>query len=67
MGKEFGNFRLSLENIARLRDMRLAFESSYGRRMSNDEFINKLLASVEAGEPAVWEEYGRIVLKREKP
>jgi len=64
METKYGNFRLRQEIIEKLKDMRLAFESSYGRRMTNDEFIEKLIASVEGSEPAVWEAYCKIILKR---
>ena len=66
METKFGNFRLRQENIEKLKDLRLAFESSYARRMTNDEFIEKLIASVEGSEPAVWEAFGKIALKREE-
>lgn len=61
METKYGNFRLRQENIDRLKDMRLAFESCYAHRMTNDEFIDKLIASVEGSEPAVWDKYCSIV------
>lgn len=63
-GKRYGGLRLGEATLERLKDMRLAFESSYMERMTNDLFIERLIACVEEAEPAVWENYCKIGERR---
>ena len=63
MKDNFGNLRLPAAALERLKRLKIAFESSYGHTMTNGEFIDKCIASVEEGDPAVWEEFCRIELK----
>lgn len=53
----FGALRLKRETLKELSDMKKAFEISYQKEMSNDEFIRQLMAAVEGGDPAVWDAY----------
>ena len=53
----FSAFRLKKDSVKLLQDMKEAFAYSYGHEMTNDEFIEHLVASVEGGEPGVWEIY----------
>lgn len=48
-------FEFKLETVLQFRDMKEAFESSYGKKMTGDEFAGHLIAVVEEGEVAVWE------------
>ncbi len=63
--KKYANLRFSPDVFTSLMDMKLAFESSYGRHMTHDEFLEKLIASVEGGEPAVWEAFCGIQTKKD--
>lgn len=54
---EYTAFRLKKEAFRELSDMKKAFEISYQKEMSNDEFIRQLMAAVEGGDPAVWDAY----------
>ena len=62
----FRTLKLKPETLERLQDLKLAFEMSYCEPMYNDAFVQKLIASVEDGEPAVWEYYCKIQTKREE-
>lgn len=56
MGKEeYGNYRLRKSTIEFLRRMKMAFELSYEKDFTNDEFIKQMAASVEDGDVGVWE------------
>lgn len=62
----YSAYRLRRETVKFLQDMKKAFELSYGMSLSNDEFIRKAFASVEAGDPAVYEIYCRIQLTEDE-
>ena len=51
----YGAFRLKKETVEFLKTMKQAFELSYGKPFTNDEFIKQMAASVEDGDVAVWE------------
>lgn len=57
---EYTALRLKKDAFRELSDMKKAFEISYQKEMSNDEFIRQLMAAVEGGDPAVWEGYCRL-------
>lgn len=57
---EYSAFRLKKENVKYLQDMKRAFEISYAKDFSNDEFIRQLVASVEEGDPAVWDIFCKL-------
>lgn len=57
---EYGALRVKTDTIESLKDLKAAFEVSYGRKFTNDEFIRQMAASVEEGDPGVWEIYCRI-------
>ena len=63
---EFSAFRLKKESVRFLQDLKRAFELSYGKEMSNDEFIQQMGASEETGDPAVWEIYGQMQEAQQK-
>lgn len=56
----FSAFRLKKETVKYLQDMKRAFEISYGREFSNDDFINQMAAIVKKGDPAVWEIFSKL-------
>ena len=54
---KYGSLRLKEDTIAFLRNLKDAFEICYGHPFTYDGFIRQLSASLEAGDPAVWEMY----------
>ena len=64
--QEFGSLRLKPETLEKLRDVKLAFETSYLVRVTNDDLIRKLIGCIEDAEPAVWENLCLIREKKEK-
>lgn len=56
-GNEYGSLRVKLSTIEFLKDMKEAFDASYGKKFTIDEFINQMAASVEDGDPGVWDIY----------
>ena len=71
MGKEekkteYGALRLKKDTIEYLKDAKLAFESSYMRRFTFDEFARRLVSCIEDAEPAVWNALCLILEKMEE-
>lgn len=64
--KDFGALRLTRPVLEDLKVLKVAFESCYLERMTNDEFIRRLIASVEDSEPGVWDNYIKILAKRKE-
>lgn len=62
----YGAFRLKKETVEFLQTMKQAFELSYGKSFTNDEFIHQMAASVEDGDLAVWETYCELNEKLEE-
>lgn len=62
----FGNYRLKKETIAFLKMMKHAFEVTYNKPFTNDEFIKQMAASVEDGDVAVWEMFATIEQQKEE-
>lgn len=56
-GDQYGALRVKQSTIEFLKDLKDAFDASYGRRFTMDEFIRRVAASVEGGDPGVWEIY----------
>ncbi len=52
---KYTGFRLKKETMKELVDLRKAYSLSYGKDFSNDEFVHQLIASVEGGDPSVWD------------
>ena len=63
--KKYKALRITEEMMEKLSDVQLAFESAYMKRMTKDELIEKLVACLEDGDPAVWEGYCMIRDKKE--
>lgn len=63
---KYGSIRLPEPVVDDLKDVRLAFESCYLRRFTNEDLMHKLIACIEDAEPAVWETYCKIVVKRDE-
>ncbi len=63
--KEFGNFRLSKETLLTLSKLKIAFESCYGRHITNDFLIERLIDCVEDGDEAVFQMYCDILAKED--
>jgi hypothetical protein len=59
---EYSAFRLKKENVKYLQDMKRAFEIAYAKEFTNDEFIQQLGASLEAGDSAVWTVFCKLQL-----
>lgn len=53
----YGTLRLNQEVIDLLKDMKSAFEASYQKKFTMSKFLEQMTASVEDGDPAVWEIY----------
>lgn len=56
---EYVSLRLKEDTLGRMREIRKAYEECYGRRFTYDALARQLMASVEDGDPAVWEAYCR--------
>jgi len=54
---EYGSIRVKLSTIEFLKEFKEAFDASYGKKFTMDEFINQMAASVEDGDPGVWDIY----------
>ena len=68
MAKEggYGALRLKNETLEMLRDLKEAYELTYERTLTNDEFVRLLVDSVEDGDIAVWEMYGLRQMQKEE-
>lgn len=53
--KDYAVFKVTKGTMKYLQDMKKAFELSYQKEMTNDEFIMQMAASVEAGDLGAWE------------
>lgn len=62
---KFGALRLRAETLGCLRLLKKAYEECYGRRFTNDGFVDRMTASVEEGDPAVWDAYCRMDMERD--
>lgn len=51
----YRSLRLKEDTLDNLRDLREAFEITYGKSFTYDEFVQQMAASIEDGDPAVWE------------
>lgn len=63
-GNQYKALRLKEETLDKLSDVQLAFESTYMKRMTKDELVLKLFDCIEAAEPAVWQSYCTIAVKK---
>lgn len=64
--QQYSSLRVKPVTLDALQDVKLAFESVYLRRFTNDELVKKLVECIEDAEPAVWESYCKIGLKRDE-
>ena len=60
----YGNLRLPAEVIEEFKDWAAAYRLTYGKDLSNGEVMHKMFASVEAGDPAVYECYAEALERR---
>lgn len=60
----FGSLRLKWDTLERMKHLKIAFESTYGKEMTNDEFVGQLIAAVEEGDMAVWARFCEIEVGR---
>lgn len=51
---EYGALRVKTDTVEFLKDLKAAYEMSYGCKFTMDEFLRQMAASVEDGDPAVW-------------
>ena len=63
---DYGALRLKKDTLEFLKDMKEAFEASYEKHFTKDEFIRQMAASVEAGDPAVWEVFCTLQLQKDE-
>lgn len=63
---DYGAFRLKKETVDFLKTLKQAFELSYDKSFSNDEFIRQMAASVEEGDVAVWEIFCTIMQQKDE-
>lgn len=53
----YGALRIKPETIEFLRGLKNAFDASYGKKFTMDEFVRQMAAAIEDGDPGVWEIY----------
>jgi len=63
---KYGNLRLPEEVIEEFKDWAAAYRLTYGRDMSNGEVMRQMFASIETGDPAVYECYCEAMERRER-
>lgn len=54
---DYGTLRIKPETIELLKELKDAFDASYGKKFTMDEFVRQMAASIEDGDPGVWEIY----------
>lgn len=54
---DYGTLRIKPETIEFLKELKDAFDASYGKRFTMDEFVRQMAAAIEDGDPGVWEIY----------
>lgn len=54
---DYGTLRIKPETIELLRGLKDAFDASYGKKFTMDEFVRQMAAAIEEGDPGVWEIY----------
>ena len=54
---EYGALRVKTDTVEFLKDLKAAFEVSYNKKFTMDEFLRQMATSVEDGDPAAWEIY----------
>ena len=52
---KYGSLRLKEDTLEFLHYLKEAYEITYSKPFTNDAFIRQMTASIEAGDPAVWE------------
>ena len=55
--QQYSSLRVKPETLDSIQDVKLAFESTYLCRFTNDELVKKLVECIEDAEPAVWNNY----------
>ena len=64
--KEYGSLRVKNDTLDLLKVMKEAFEASYGKKFTVDEFLRQLADAVEDGDPGVWEIYCTMQTQRDE-
>lgn len=62
---KYGAMRLRMKTLETLRGLKKAYEECYGIPLTYDAFVCKLMDSVEAGDPAVWDAFCRRDMERD--
>lgn len=57
----FSAFRLKKETVKFLQDLKRAYEISYGKEFSNDEFIMQMTGSIQGSDKSVWDIYCKLL------
>lgn len=52
---KYGSLRLKEDTLDYLRDLKEAYELTYGHPFTYDEFVRAMTDSIDDGDPAVWE------------
>lgn len=56
----FSAFRLKKDTVKLLQELKRAYEVSYGKEFSNDEFINQMITSIKTNNSPVWDIYSKM-------
>lgn len=63
---EYGALRVKTDTVEFLKDLKAAYELSYGSKFTMDEFLRQMAASVEDGDPAVWEIHCKMQTQKDE-
>ena len=62
----FKSIRVPESLMEDIKVLKSAYEECYGKKMTFEDVIRKMMASIEDGDPAVWEMYSTIQSSREE-
>lgn len=66
MDNIFSAFRLKKTTVANLQRLKRSFELTHAQPLSNDYFMEKMMACVKEQDKAVWETYCELTEVEEK-
>jgi len=64
--KDYGVIGLPKELVNDLKTLKIAFQHNYNRPMTYEDIIRQMIAGLEDGDPAVYEDYSKMKLKMDK-
>ena len=56
-GDKYGTLRVKAPTVDFLKDLKEAFEASYGRKFTMDELIKQMVSYIKDGDSGVWDIY----------